>query len=107
MHKELERFLFEYLEWAEAGAPRHSTFDRECGLCDNLDMWCENLHEDDAWDVTEEFLSLLPKTGDPEADRFPFGKDDYYARSREGTLHECPLRLEFVRKVLKEAENDA
>ena len=106
MNKELKRFLSEYLVWAEAGGPDWFTFDRGFGLCDNLDVWCEDLHEDETWEVTEEFRSLLPKTGDPEGDRFPFGKEDYYARSREGTLHECPKRLEFVRKVLKEAESD-
>lgn len=106
MYKELKRFLSEYLAWTEAGAPAGFTFDRGYGLCDNLDVWCEDLPENEAWEITEEFLSLLPKTGDPEVDRFPFGKDDFYVRSREGTLHECPLRLEFVRKILKEAEND-
>lgn len=88
---ELRAALANWLEWAENGAPNGAPFYRGYGLCTNMcgrDVGPE-LH----WVLTEEF-------GDDF--EYPFGRFEYIERQKDDTMHECPVRLAWVRKILGE-----
>lgn len=103
MSETLKKFLAEWLEWAEAGAPEHEALDRSLGLCANLGFWVtENILEipGDMCDTVEaEFSALLvAEFGDNYM--YPFGGDEYIQAARLGTQHLNEARLAWVREQL-------
>lgn len=89
MEKAVLAFLKEWLAWAEAGGHGHAVFDNGMGLCGNAFNYGE----------------LQPKYFREEFGfgMTPFGKD-YADRACEGTQHECPKRLTWVRAKIEELE---
>lgn len=93
MSPELRKFLAEWLEWAEAGAPEHPHFRRWCGLCKASECWSRESY------LRDELTLLFDRQG--LDDTYPFGETSYrYARETE-RQHRSPTRLAWVRKQLE------
>lgn len=103
MGETLKKFLSEWLEWAEAGAPLHEAFDEHYGLCANLGYWitenCLTLTEEEA-DTAEEEFALLQAAEFGDECLYPFGRTEYLVASDRGTQHTNEKRLAWVRKQL-------
>lgn len=94
--KTLLSFLKHWIEWVEAGAPDNEPFSRSKGLCPNARKF-------GGFATGTELANHLIKTLDNCL--FPFdGYIDYITRRELGTQHECPKRLAWVRKTIKELE---
>lgn len=101
----LQRFLKDWLAWAEADAENESPlgvdYFRDVGLCTNAVLFAE---ETDIYVRVElrsalaELRGTLPEPFDPE---YPFGKDQYLDRMSSDTQHLDPNRLAWVRKQLE------
>ena len=87
---ELERFLRDWLDWAEAGAPDRNPheFRAVAGLCSN----CRWYFEDSMLSPARQELEALFEGG------YPFGGPDEYYSGRPH--HTNPQRLAWVRAVL-------
>ena len=88
---ELERFLRDWLDWAEAGAPDDNPhgFRGVAGLCVNC---CWYFYGDVGRPAFLEQLGSMFKVG------YPFGgRDEYYSGRPH---HTNPQRLAWVRAVL-------
>lgn len=46
MRDELKEFYQDVQAWVEAGCPPHNVFQLDCGLCSQLEMWCETYCHD-------------------------------------------------------------
>lgn len=88
----LRQFLADWLAWAEAGAPEHPVFRRDYGLCGSLQKYA-GLYEGRR--LEDELLRLFNFTV------FPFGSSqEFHQQTRDGTQHENPARLAWVRQQL-------
>lgn len=102
---DLLEFLEAWYEWATVvGAPQGEPFLRECGLCDNIENheWNCSAH----WDgfvAMDDLRRLFVRDG--LSSKYPFGERNYRTRHLEDTQHECPERLEWVRKTIAELES--
>lgn len=89
-------FLVDWLAWAEAGgeglSPAGHAYRKDWGLCTNARRFW-----DDVMDPMEDWL--VADFGDSAS---PFGMDEYVERQHEGTQHQCPKRLAWVRKTIEE-----
>lgn len=94
-------FLKDWLAWAEAGlvdspSPDGVHYSCNVGLCSNS----LNHPSFSAWYFSAE------SPVESEWDYcFPFGESDYVWRNDDGTQHECPKRLAWVRNRIKELEH--
>ncbi len=93
MSPDLIAFLKAWHDWATNGAPDGDPFCRSTGLCPQADG--DAYHD----------LRAIRKVEFSEGDWvYPFGgEDDYDRRASNGTQHECPARLAWVRAKLVEA----
>lgn len=93
---ELRAFLQDWLDWVERGAPEGEPYGRSYGLCLNARYeW--------GYALSSELERLFAAQGLNAAT--PFGSG-YFARAVGKTQHECPKRLEWVRKTLAEAASE-
>lgn len=87
MSPELKEALREWL--ADATSEEPSREVRAQGLC----AYVKRTH---GWEIFEELNNILDSL-------FPFGGfAEYYDRSENGTQHQCPARLAWVREQLGE-----
>ena len=94
-------FLKDYRAWVERGAPDVDPFWRAYGLCQALTYWYKDtICLDQHHDIRRLLLQLLSNK------TYPFGEQDYHRRRDDGTQHECPKRLAFVRKTIAELEKE-
>lgn len=100
---ELTRFYQDWLAWAEAPRGEHQpiVFNRSAGLCGSLSLWCYYTRED-TYSIRGEMIRQFLDAGLNVL--YPFGNNDTYNfQSNMGTMHECPIRLEWVRTHLEES----
>ncbi|UCR75557.1 hypothetical protein PP742_gp73 [Alcaligenes phage vB_Af_QDWS595] len=96
-NKTLLSFLKHWIEWVEAGAPHKMPYSRRIGLCAAYTKYSGN--------PTDLSLCIL-LVEEFQDSTYPFnGYIDYKWRRELGTQHECPKRLAWVRKTIKELEN--
>lgn len=97
MSPELQQFLREWLNWAEAGVPDHDVFLPNYGLCTNSDHWGVTHH----CHIRDELQNALADEFNGD-DCYPFGGGPYlYEReSIDETHHLNPTRLAWVRGKL-------
>lgn len=90
INPELERFLTDWLDWAEAGAPNGNPHDfcDVAGLCSNCRWYFEGGMLSPAWRELEALFDC----------GYPFGGHDEYYSGRPH--HTNPQRLAWVRAVL-------
>jgi len=87
-------FLKEWIEWVEAGIPKHDWFMPAVGLCSN------------SFDPNALREILVKDFGDDF--EFPFGGASVYSRESEHKItHTNPLRLAWVRQKISEHEKAA
>lgn len=79
---ELRAELQGWYDWVLAGAPNGEPYLRGWGLCSNV-----LTHQ-------QELRAIFG--GEP----YPFGYEDYDFRQLNNSMHECPKRLAWVRKML-------
>lgn len=94
MSPDLIAFLKAWYHWATNGAPHREPFSRHFGLCGNtlkFDL------PGPRWRLWDELSALFDGVENP------FGERDFTERDRQGTQHECPPRLAWVRERLIEA----
>lgn len=92
----LRDFLVDWLAWAEAGgnglSPAGHAYRKGRGLCANVCKSSLTAY----WQLDKR---LEEDFDDPS---WPFGQDDYSMRQAHQTQHQCPKRLAWVRKTIKE-----
>lgn len=91
--EDLRAALQSWLDWAEGGAPNGEPFFRDVGLCTNMWEWDVEVGPELREVLEEEFVDDF---------EYPFGQHDYIERQDDSTLHQCPKRLAWVRKILGE-----
>lgn len=94
-------FLKEWLEWAEGGAVTDLYFTGE-GLCCSSYKYAAR---EGAGHLTVDYAmeEIFESQGKNIA--FPFGRDDYWKRSKERTIHQCPKRLQWVKDTIAMLED--
>jgi len=103
----LLRFLKDYLAWAEDGAPEdHYTFRRREGLCHNADMWDADNDIHFSKGASKQLNAMLVRDF-PDNPGYPFGEAAYNDGADKGTLHRYSLRINWVRKTIRELDPDA
>lgn len=85
---ETRKFLREWLEWSEAGAPEHRAFMRHNGLCVTARIYDSFTGTKVKDDLRKAFKGLF---------KYPFGKEEYAERLEAHTQHLDPNRLAWVR----------
>lgn len=98
----LSDFYRDYLAWVDSGAPEHPVFDRNSGLCLQLDMYVSYV---DIEVYANDFESQLVEAGLCEA--FPFNGGykygdttalkDYTNECRSHACHLNEARIQWVR----------
>lgn len=90
MSPELRTALADWLAWVERGAPEDDeNFHRSRGLCIAVRFSGASKLE----------LQDLFQADNLNRD-YPFGEFEFYDRADDETMHECPDRLAWVRKML-------
>ena len=88
---ELKEFLQDWLNWAEGRESKHGYIDG-IGLCSSAHRFSDdqsiNLHDE---------ISILFDYND-----FPFGEREYFDRAYDGTQHQDPNRLAWVKAALND-----
>lgn len=90
---ELLGFLRDWLAWTTSGAPRDRPYRRWTGLCFNAQTY-ESFHRIKRFSLSDELLAIF------EPSAYPFGAEDYEARSHDHNHHLCPKRLAWVQLQL-------
>lgn len=103
MSENLQRFLAEWLEWVEDGAPKKGMLRRYQGLCSNFSRWLHARSAD--WDEIDreidQFKNLFAEDGLDE--EYPFGGcSKYCAEAEKETMHKNPERLAWVRSKVEQ-----
>lgn len=98
---ELTRFYQAWLAWAKTPNSDHPiNFNRSSGLCGSLSLWCFYALED-SHHIRDEMLRQFLEAGLDVM--YPFNNHDTYNfQANMGTMHECPIRLEWARTHLEE-----
>lgn len=99
----LIEFYSAYLDWVEEGQPfenKHG-FLKTDGLCWLLKYYMWSAYPNQSTYEVSDFQKYEFSNAGLDS-CFPFDDDDhfFYKEQREGTLHENPRRLEWVRKYL-------
>lgn len=93
-------FLVEWLEWATTDDDAEDyRFQRYAGLCASYDRWCR---QKGIWfrHARQEIVGAFRASGLDKD--YPFGKENYDARSLTSSQHLDPARLAWVRKVISD-----
>lgn len=98
MSEELRKFLQNWIDWTERGAPNYGPYDRADGLCNALvDFAIDN--DLRISPVTLELEELFKADGLDDA--YPFGEDTYNQAMCHSTQHTNQKRLAWVRSKLQ------
>lgn len=99
---ELTKFYRDYLAWVESGAPEHPVFDRDSGLCLQINRYT---NDDIGNELADELENQFIDAG--LCDTFPFngggvwfggaGLSNYLAESSAHTCHLNEARMAWVR----------
>lgn len=95
--KDLTAFYREYAEWLNKGAPAHSPFHKDDGLCFSL-YFSKNTVVTRIRRLKAEMLEQFIAAGLHE--KFPFNNGDHDAYLREArgmTMHLNPARTQWVK----------
>ena len=102
MSENLQRFLAEWLEWVEKGAPDEEPFCRRRGLCSGLEDW--NLERDFDVEEGEEELRCLFKADGLDG-VYPFGGAEvFYEAVDHDEQHLNEARVAWVRSKVAQFE---
>ncbi|APU03150.1 hypothetical protein HOR51_gp09 [Ralstonia phage phiAp1] len=100
----LTKFLRDYLDWVEDGAP-DDRFDKSNGLCDNLNDWArENVETVGARSHLRQLLRGLFIRADLDLE-YPFDggqRGNYLLAASTGTQHLNHKRIAFCRNSITE-----
>lgn len=88
--EELTEFYRSYLSWVESGARDCEPYSRYYGLCSNLERFTASNRA--SIEMSQQFRDAKLHPG------FPFGEGAYDDRSENGTQHEDPNRLAWVKE---------
>jgi hypothetical protein len=101
----LTRFLREWLEWAEGGAPENEIFTRRVGLCSSFSSWMRSKLVPYR-DGEKQYIALCGLfIADGLDDSYPFNSPESYEVERnESATHLNPKRLAWVRSKVAQKE---
>ena len=91
-------FLKDWLKWATTGAVWHPIYRKEQGLCLSYQEYARHTPFTYS-ELSKLFRAQGLNTG------FPFGEKEFWEDARNATMHTNPMRLEWVRKTIKQLEN--
>jgi hypothetical protein len=98
----LKRFYQELQEWIDAGQPRGTVFEPDCGLCLNLEMWgYDEANQELADELVLEQSVLFAEAG-LDSD-YPFDDHDTYIQAHcdDSMYTSNPERLAWVKEHAK------
>lgn len=98
----LTKFYNAYNLWVENGAPATGTpFSRGIGLCSNIEYWA--LINRMSYIIVDQLQTELHNQFcqvEGINPHHPFGEADYFRRTFNNTMHECPNRMAWVKAHL-------
>lgn len=96
----LTQFYKDWLAWVDAGASmKHQTFQRITGLCGALNFWClkNKLTTTEYIEIGQVMYEQFKGAGLNAYCPFDNGHGAYFDSADQGTCHENPKRIQWVR----------